>query len=196
MHPPQPASNINNTKVIPTVLLMITQEVHYTVAILKDVRRDLHGKANLRTIVTPIYQSQMLIIGRKHERIHHKRTERPHQCDACDGAFLWPKDLRRHKRSVHEEAKEIHCPCADCPFSGQGPHRRGFSRKDKMLRHYKRKHKTFTGTSVLDVQDDIGLSGLSSDPPSMTSSMLSDSSTHSGPGNSVAYLSSTQRQVP
>lgn len=55
--------------------------------------------------------------------------------------FIWPKDLKRHTRSRHSEEKdkdrEYLCPEGDCDYN-----RRGFQRKDKMVRHWRRMHET------------------------------------------------------
>lgn len=76
---------------------------------------------------------------KKHEKIHNDRSRRPHRCEQCSMAFLWPKDLKRHRQSRHE-------PCVDeknkhfCPARGCKYFREGFQRKDKLLRHLQRKH--------------------------------------------------------
>jgi hypothetical protein len=53
------------------------------------------------------------------------------QCQECDRAFRYPKDLERHKRSLHVGLScRWFCPHSVCKFSGQG-----FSRKDKFFQH-------------------------------------------------------------
>lgn len=73
--------------------------------------------------------------NRKHRKTHLKDSQKPHPCPSCEKAFLYPKDLARHKSSIHDNKKgkeessssEFICPEEGCS--------RRYSRQADLNRH-------------------------------------------------------------
>lgn len=65
------------------------------------------------------------------------------QCDDCDKAFRYRKDLRRHCESQHRETVEgptalFCCPYPECKFSAERS--AGSTRRDNLNRHIQTQH--------------------------------------------------------
>ena len=65
----------------------------------------------------------------KHERYHTPAAQRPLVCDVCSKRWLFPKELDRHKKVVHNIRSRDNAehPCLKCG--------RPFNRKDHLKRH-------------------------------------------------------------
>lgn len=120
-----------------------------------------------------------LTFDRKHQKNHGELSTRQHQCDSCDMKFHWPKDLRRHKRSKHGQGEEMYY----CPIRGCRYYQQGFPRRDKLTRHWTRKHvgesPSTSSVSGFDTTDTISPLSMSTDSLSQGSS-LSDGEYHAG----------------
>ncbi|KAF2723301.1 hypothetical protein K431DRAFT_344858 [Polychaeton citri CBS 116435] len=57
------------------------------------------------------------------------------RCSVCSANFKYPKDLRRHRNSKHDQTKTFECPRFGCKSRGKC-----FTRKDNYLRHMRVVH--------------------------------------------------------
>ena len=71
---------------------------------------------------------------RAHKEVVHRKY---HHCEevGCNASFTEARSSRRHVRTVHSQERTIFCPQTECGFA-----QTGFSRKDSLLKHYRRKH--------------------------------------------------------
>jgi hypothetical protein len=73
---------------------------------------------------------------------HMKKHFPPFQCDDCDMAFRYSKDLKRHCKSQHPETVEgqtvLFCPYLGCKFSAERSS--GSTRRDNLNRHIQTQH--------------------------------------------------------
>jgi len=73
---------------------------------------------------------------------HMKKHFRPFPCGDCDKAFVFSKDLDRHRENKHPETVGgltlFFCPVEGCKHSAERS--TGTTRKDNMKRHIKTRH--------------------------------------------------------
>lgn len=74
---------------------------------------------------------------RRHMKTHLDDSQRSHKCPVCSKGFLYPKDVARHEKT-HDESlssqTQLYCHIPGCTSSD------GFSRRDNLLRHQRKKH--------------------------------------------------------
>ncbi|KAK9796530.1 putative C2H2-type domain-containing protein [Seiridium cardinale] len=68
-------------------------------------------------------------------RAHEKRHTRAWKCLTCNTSFGAPKDLARHKSTVHQHSNPFKCEILDCPR-----YHKPFSRQDNLKRHMRVSH--------------------------------------------------------
>lgn len=64
-----------------------------------------------------------------------QREHQPLRCFQCDEYFARPFTLKRHQQTRHRHGIRFNCPHVNCQY-----HTQGFSRKDNLAKHLRRKH--------------------------------------------------------
>lgn len=72
---------------------------------------------------------------RKHRKTHLKDSQKPHPCLLCEKAFLYPKDLARHKSSIHDSKKDKEESSSSEFICPEGGCSRRYTRKADLKRH-------------------------------------------------------------
>ncbi|KAH7382392.1 hypothetical protein DE146DRAFT_226199 [Phaeosphaeria sp. MPI-PUGE-AT-0046c] len=80
----------------------------------------------------------------RHKKTHLGSSERPHQCEHCHEGFLYPKDLARHQKKHIDQPSDKNN--FYCEFRGCN-NLEGFSRRDNLLRHQRKKHSAMVAAS-------------------------------------------------